>query len=213
MSAGPRGSLRTAGIAPDRGRAGRWDRGDPAGAALAGPAPPIPRFGRVSPGPPVFIPGGGGPAASLGAGRGGAAAASRTPVGTLGADPGFPPFHRPGRAQPPAPVPALPAPLQPWGHRSHRDALLAEKLGREERGWEERGSVPAAPGSKVRAGFFLELPCAYSPLLAFPPKNKMEKSVVFLCHLVHFLLIIVWVGGWEMNQGQFKYMRYCKLLK
>lgn len=53
-------------------------------------------------------------------------------------------------------------------------------------------SAPRSPGVKVGAGFFLELLlCAYSSLLAFPPKNKMEKSVVFLCHLVHFLLIIV----------------------
>lgn len=87
-------------------------------------------------------------------------------------------------------------------------------MGRKERGWEERGSVPSAPGSpgvKVRAGFFLELLCAYSLLLAFPPKNKMEKSVLFLCHLVHFLLIIV--EKKKVNQGQFKDMHYCKLLK
>lgn len=64
-------------------------------------------------------------------------------------------------------------------------------------------AAPGSPGAKVRAGFFLELPCACSPLLAFPPKNKMEKSVVFLCHLVHFLLIIVGrVGGNESRAVQ-----------
>lgn len=52
---------------------------------------------------------------------------------------------------------------------------------------------PRFSWGKNRAGFFLELLCACSLLLAFTPKNKMEKSVVFLCHLIHFLLIIV--GG------------------
>lgn len=93
----------------------------------------------------------------------------------------------------PPPVRCRPA-VGAGGQRSHRDAFLAEK-------WDERRGAgkrevrchlpPVLPGVKVGAGFFLELLCAYSSLLAFPPKNKMEKSVVFLCHLVHFILIIM----------------------
>lgn len=193
-------------------------RGTPPGLRQPGRSPRPPPARPCVPGTPgrVIPAGGGCGSILLWSGRSGARP-SRGPggVGTPRTPPNgdFPSVHTGPAGQSPQP-PACPQP----GRAQLPPRLVTrfrQKNGtKKERGWEEGCSVPSAlgsPGVKRRGGlFFYSLSCSVPVprcLWAFPPKNKMEKSVVFLCHLVHFLLIIVGrTKKKKVNQGQFKYI-------